>query len=49
MTTINKKPDVANKNHIGHLDIEQVADILDIGLQLRLVLYSFFYFYHYKC
>ena len=43
MTTINEKPDEANKNHIGHADLEQVADILDIGLQLRLILYSFLF------
>ena len=42
-TTINKKPDVSNKNNIGHADIEKVANILDISIHLRLVLYSFLF------
>ncbi len=35
MATINKKPDKANKNQTDFSDIDQVADILEIGIQLR--------------
>jgi hypothetical protein len=35
MATINKKPDKAEKNQIDFSDIDQVADILEIGIQLR--------------
>jgi hypothetical protein len=35
MATINKKPDKANKNQTDVSDINQVADILEIGIQLR--------------
>jgi hypothetical protein len=35
MVTINKKPDEANKNQRDFSDIDQVADILEMGLQLR--------------
>jgi hypothetical protein len=35
MATINKKPDEANKNQTDFSDIDQVADILEIGIQLR--------------
>jgi hypothetical protein len=35
MATINKKPDKANKIQTDFSNIDQVADILDIGMQLR--------------
>jgi hypothetical protein len=35
MATINKKPDEANKNQTDFSDIDQVGDILEIGIQLR--------------
>jgi hypothetical protein len=35
MATINKKPDKANKNQTDFSDIDQVVDILEIGIQLR--------------
>jgi hypothetical protein len=35
MATINKKPDKANKNQMNFSDIDQVADILEIGIHLR--------------
>jgi hypothetical protein len=35
MATINKKSDEANKNQIDFSDIDQVADILELGIQLR--------------
>ncbi len=35
MATINEKPDKANKNQTDFSDIDQVADILEIGIQLR--------------
>jgi hypothetical protein len=35
MATINKKPDKVNKNHTDFSDIDQVADIPEIGIQLR--------------
>jgi hypothetical protein len=31
MTTINKKPDEANKNQTDFSDIDQVVDILDLA------------------
>ncbi len=33
METINKNPDKANKNQTDFSDIDQVADILEIGIQ----------------
>ncbi len=35
MATINRKPDEGNKNQTDFSDIDQVADILEIGIQLR--------------
>jgi hypothetical protein len=35
MATINKKPDEANKNQTDFSDIDQVADILEVGIRLR--------------
>jgi hypothetical protein len=35
MATINKEPDKANKNQTDLSDIDQVADILEIGIQMR--------------
>jgi hypothetical protein len=35
MATTNKKPDEDNKNQTDFSDIDQVADILEIGIQLR--------------
>jgi hypothetical protein len=35
MATINKKTDEANKNQTDFSDIDQVVDILEIGIQLR--------------
>jgi hypothetical protein len=35
MATINEKPDEANKNQTDFSDIDQVADMLEIGKQLR--------------
>jgi hypothetical protein len=35
MVTINKNPDEANKNQTDFSDIDQVADILEMGLQSR--------------
>jgi hypothetical protein len=35
MATINEKPDKANKNQTDFSDIDQVVDILEIGIQLR--------------
>jgi hypothetical protein len=35
MATINKKPDKANKNKTDFSDIDLVADILEINIQLR--------------
>jgi hypothetical protein len=35
MATVNKKPDEANKNQTDFSGIDQVADILEIGIQLR--------------
>jgi hypothetical protein len=35
MATINKKPGVANKNQTDFSDIDQVADILETGIQSR--------------
>ncbi len=35
MTTMNKKRDEANKNQTDFSDIDQVVDILEIGIQLR--------------
>ena len=35
MGTINKKPDKDNKNQTDFSDIDQVVDILEIGIQLR--------------
>jgi hypothetical protein len=35
MATINKKPDKASKNQTDFSDIDQVADILEIGIRLR--------------
>jgi hypothetical protein len=35
MVTINKKPDEANKNQTDFSDINQVVDIIEIGIQLR--------------
>jgi hypothetical protein len=35
MATMNEKPDKANKNQTNFSDIDQVADILEIGIQLR--------------
>jgi hypothetical protein len=32
MATINKEPDKANKNHTDFSDIDQVVDILEIGI-----------------
>ncbi len=43
MVTINKKPDEANKNQRDFSDIDQVADILEMGLQLRWVIYSIYF------
>jgi hypothetical protein len=37
MATINEKPDKVNKNKTDFSDIDQVADILEIGIQLRTV------------
>jgi len=39
MTTINKQPNETNKSKTNHTNTEQIADILDMGKQLRLVLY----------
>jgi hypothetical protein len=36
MATINKKPDEANKNQTDFSDIDQVADILGIGIHLNI-------------
>ena len=35
MSTIDKKPDKANKNQTDFSDIDQMADILEIGIQMR--------------
>jgi hypothetical protein len=35
MATINKNPDEANKNQTDFSDIDQVVDVLEIGIQLR--------------
>jgi hypothetical protein len=35
MATINKKPDEASKNQADFSDIDQVADILEISINLR--------------
>ena len=35
MATINEKPDKANKNQTDFSDIDQVANIHEIGIQLR--------------
>jgi hypothetical protein len=35
MATINKKPDEANKNQTDFSDIDQVAGVLEVGIQLR--------------
>jgi hypothetical protein len=35
MATINKKPDEANKNQTDFSDIDQLVDILEIGIQSR--------------
>jgi hypothetical protein len=35
MAAINKKPDEANKNQTNFPDIDQVADILEISIQMR--------------
>ncbi len=35
MVTINKKPDEPNRNQTDFSDIDQVVDILEIGIQLR--------------
>ncbi len=35
MATINGKPDKAIKNQTDFSDIEQVVDLLEIGIQLR--------------
>jgi hypothetical protein len=40
MVTINKKPDEANKNQTDSSDINQVADILEMGIQSRCIIYS---------
>ncbi len=42
MATINKKPGVANKNQTDFSDIDQVADILETGIQSRWVIYSIY-------
>ncbi len=43
MATINKKPDEANKNQTDFSDIDQVVDILEIGIQLRWVINSIYF------
>ena len=43
MATINEKPDKANKNQTDFSDIDQVADILEIGIQLRWVINSIYF------
>ncbi len=43
MATINKKPDKANKNQMNFSDIDQVADILEIGIHLRWVINSIYF------
>jgi hypothetical protein len=43
MATINKNPDKANKNQTDFSDIDQVADILEIGIQLRRVINSIYF------
>ena len=35
MTTLNKQPNETNKGKTNHTNMEQVADILDMGRQLR--------------
>jgi hypothetical protein len=35
MATINKKPEKSNKNQADFSDMDQVVDILEIGIQLR--------------
>jgi hypothetical protein len=35
MATINKKPDKASNNQTDFSGIDQVADMLEIGIQLR--------------
>jgi hypothetical protein len=35
MANISKKPDKANKNQTDFSDIDQVVNILEIGIQLR--------------
>jgi hypothetical protein len=35
MATINRKPDEAFKNQTDFSDIDQVADIIEMGIQLR--------------
>jgi hypothetical protein len=42
MATIIKKPDEANNNQTDFSDIDQVADILKIGTQLRWVINSIY-------
>ncbi len=39
MATINKQPNETNKKKTNNTNKEQVADILDMGRQLRLVVY----------
>ena len=39
MATINKQPNEINKKKTNDTNKEQVADILDMGRQLRLVVY----------
>ncbi len=40
MATVNKNPDEANKNQTDISDIDQVAEILEIGIKLRVVINS---------
>ncbi len=43
MATIKEKPDEVNKNQTDFSDIDQVADKLDIGIQLRWVINSIYF------
>jgi hypothetical protein len=43
MATIKEKPDKANKNQTVFSDIDQVVDILEIGIQLRQIINSIYF------